>query len=484
MPGTGEYEIVVGLEVHAQLLTETKLFCSDTTHFGLEPNSQVSVISLGHPGTLPKLNKEAITLAVRLGLALNCEIVQHNYFARKNYFYPDLPKGYQVTQHTTPVCRNGFMEISTTTGKSKIRLNRIHMEEDAGKSLHDGVSGFTNLDYNRAGMPLLEIVTEPDIRSAEEAYVFVSNLRKLVRHLDVCDGNMEEGSFRCDVNISVRKKDDIQLGTRVEVKNLNSVRFIKKAIEFESGRLIALHKSGATILQETRGFDETDFSTYSIRTKEDEDDYRYFPEPDLPPFYISDVSIASIRAAMPPLQAETKTLLMENFQLSPNDASIIAEDMELTSFFKELVTHTGNYKSAANWTTGPVKQLLVSEEKTLEASDINPPAIAKLIQLIDSGKINYGVASQQVFPEMARQPGLDIENYILEQGLELQKGGDEMETWIEHALQKHAQKIPEYKKGKKGLVSVFVGEVMKASRGRVDARIVTDKIIEKLNKAE
>ncbi len=469
--------MVVGLEVHAQLLTATKLFCSDSTQFGLEPNTQVSAISLGHPGTLPKLNKEAIKLAVKLGLAMNCEIVQHNYFARKNYFYPDLPKGYQVTQHTTPVCRKGFMEIMIPAGNRKIRLNRIHMEEDAGKSLHDASSGYTNLDYNRAGMPLLEIVTEPDIRSAEEAYAFVSSLRNLVRHLEVCDGNMEEGSFRCDVNISVRRKGDEKLGTKVEVKNLNSVRFIKKAIEYEYERLVALHQSGKSILQETRGFDESSFTTYSIRTKEDEDDYRYFPEPDLPPFFITDETIAAIRSAMPPLQSEILKDLVETYGLSHSDAGIIAGDMELTAFYMELVRHTNHYKAAANWTIGPVKQLLMSE-----GGNINARGIAEMIRLIDEGKISYGIASQKIFPVLAEKPGLDIDNYIESEGLQLQTG-DEMDSWISASLEKHALKIPEYKKGKKGLVSVFVGEVMKASKGRVDARIVTEKIIEKLNES-
>src|SRR5215218_3583364 len=294
-----EYEIVVGLEVHAQLLTRTKLFCGDTTDFGKEPNTQVSAISLGHPGTLPMLNKEAITLAVKLGLACHCRIVQQNYFARKNYFYPDLPKGYQISQHTTPICRNGFLEVSVGKENKTIRINRIHMEEDAGKSMHDQNSEFSNLDFNRAGMPLLEIVTEPDIRSAEEAFAYVTALRKLVRHLNVCDGNMEQGSLRCDVNISVRKKGDDKLGTKVEIKNLNSIRFIKKAIEYETKRLIHLHQQGKTILQQTRGLKEEDFTTYAIRTKEDEDDYRYFAEPDLPPFFITDDMIEAIRLQMP-----------------------------------------------------------------------------------------------------------------------------------------------------------------------------------------
>src|SRR4051812_47744095 len=248
------YEIVVGLEVHAQLMTKTKLFCGDTTEFGKEPNTQVSAISLGHPGTLPRLNNQAIQMAVKLGLACHCDIVQHNYFARKNYFYPDLPKGYQISQHTTPICRNGFVEIHYGKESRKIRLNRIHMEEDAGKSIHAEQSSFTNLDYNRAGMPLLEIVTEPDLRSAEEAFAYVTTMRKLVRHLGVCDGNMEQGSLRCDVNISVRPQGEQKLGTKVEIKNLNSIRFIKKAIEYESQRLIKMHKNGETILQQTRGF--------------------------------------------------------------------------------------------------------------------------------------------------------------------------------------------------------------------------------------
>src|SRR6478609_6954064 len=251
MPKRDEYEIVVGLEVNAQLLTKTKLFFGDTTDFGKEPNTQVSVISLGYPGTLPRLNKEAISLAVRLGLACNCEIVQHNYFARKNYFYADLPKGYQISQHTTPICRGGFLDITIGTETKTIRLNRIHIEEDAGKSLHEENSEFSNLDFNRAGMPLLEIVTEPDIRSADEAFAYVTHLRKLVRHLGVCDGNMEQGSLRCDVNISVRKKGEQKLGTKVEVKNLNSLRFIKKAIGFESERLIQLLEEGKIIVQET-----------------------------------------------------------------------------------------------------------------------------------------------------------------------------------------------------------------------------------------
>lgn len=480
MPNKDQYEIVVGLEVHAQLLTKTKLFCADTTEFGKEPNTQVSAISLGHPGTLPRLNKEAISLAVRLGLACNCQIVQHNYFARKNYFYPDLPKGYQISQHTTPICKNGFLEFTVGKEIKKIRINRIHIEEDAGKSLHDENSNYTNLDFNRAGMPLLEIVTEPDIRSAEEAFAYVTALRKLVRHLNVCDGNMEQGSLRCDVNISVRKKGEQKLGTRVEIKNLNSIRFIKKAIESEADRLISLIEDGKTILQETRGLDETTFSTYSIRVKEDEDDYRYFPEPDLPPFFISDEMIQSVRTRMPALQSEVKQKLIQEFQLSDYDADQLSNDTELSNLFFETVKQTGNYKAVSNWILGPLKNYLSSAEMSLDEINLLPDSLIELIRLIDNGKINYGIASQKIFPELIRNPALNIVQFIEANGLYVQTSQSEIETWVDAALNKHSEKIIEYKKGKKGLISLFVGEVMKLSKGKADAKLVTEKIIEKL----
>jgi aspartyl-tRNA(Asn)/glutamyl-tRNA(Gln) amidotransferase subunit B len=475
-----QYEIVIGLEVHAQLLTKTKLFCSDSTEFGREPNTQVSIISLAHPGTLPKLNKEAIAMAVKLGLACHCDIVQHNYFARKNYFYPDLPKGYQISQHTTPICRNGYLEINTGQETKRIHLNRIHIEEDAGKSIHDEQSDYSNIDFNRAGMPLLEIVTEPDLRSAEEAFAYVTALRKLVRHLQVCDGNMEQGSLRCDVNISVRKRGDQQLGTKVEIKNLNSIRFIKRAIEHESQRLIGMHRNGETILQQTRGFNENDFTTYAIRTKEDEDDYRYFPEPDLPPFYISNETIEDIRNDMPALQEEVKNKLVSEYQLSEYDAQQIADDSELSNLFFELSSKTTNYKSAANWIIGPIRNYCTTNEVSFDQLNINPVAIATIIGLIDEGVINYGIATQKILPEFIKNPFLEIPQFIQNHDLSLQQSNNEIDQLIETALTKHAQKITEYKKGKKGLISLFVGEVMKLSKGKADAKLVTEKIIEKL----
>jgi aspartyl-tRNA(Asn)/glutamyl-tRNA(Gln) amidotransferase subunit B len=480
MAEINDYEIVVGLEVHAQLLTQSKLFCGDSTVFGKEPNTQVSIISLAHPGTLPKMNKEAIEMAVKLGLACNCQIVQHNYFARKNYFYPDLPKGYQISQHTTPICRQGFVEITVGKQTKKIHLNRIHIEEDAGKSLHDENSPFSNIDYNRAGMPLLEIVTEPDIRSAEEAFAYVTALRKLVRHLGVCDGNMEQGSLRCDVNISVRPKGDEKLGTKVEIKNLNSIRFIKKVIESESQRLIALHRSGEAILQQTRGLNEDNFTTYAIRTKEDEDDYRYFPEPDLPPFFVSDEIIETIRSQMPPSVAAVKNDLITTYQLPEYDAQQLASDVELTTYFTSITKHTSNFKAAANWTIGTVKNYLNTHDLSLDEFPVLPVSIARLIQLIDEGKINFGTAAQKIFPALITNPSLPIEEFIKENDLYLQTSGDQIDMLIQSALEKHAQKITEYKKGKKGLLSLFVGEVMKLSKGSADAKLVTEKIIEKL----
>ena len=473
-----EFETVVGLEVHAQLLTQSKLFCGDSTNFGQGPNTQVCAISLAHPGTLPRLNKEAVALAIKLGIACHCTIEEQTYFARKNYFYPDLPKGYQVTQHTRPICKGGFVDITIAGKLSRIRLNRIHLEEDAGKSLHDEASTFSTIDYNRAGMPLVEIVTEPDIRTAEEAYAFVTHLRKLVRQLGVCDGNMEQGSLRCDVNISVRKKGDEKLGTKVEIKNLNSIRFVKKAIESESRRLIHCHRNGTPILQQTRGWDENNASTYAIRTKEDEDDYRYFPEPDLPPFHISQEWINSISESMPPPAEKLQQELEEAYGLPATVAQQLAGDGELNSWFVQIAQHTKNYKAAANWVLGVIKNYL--QDNSNEDFQASAEAIAKLIHLVDMGRINFGTASQKVFPAIAADPALDMEAYIRDEKLEMETSESQMALLIQQALDKHAEKITEYRRGKKGLISLFVGEVMRLSKGSADAKRVTEKIIEKL----
>jgi aspartyl-tRNA(Asn)/glutamyl-tRNA(Gln) amidotransferase subunit B len=346
--------------------------------------------------------------------------------------------------------------------------------------MHSENGDDSRIDYNRAGMPLLEIVTEPDIRSAEEAAAYVTALRKLVQHLGVCDGNMQEGSLRCDVNISVRPLGEKKLGTRVEIKNLNSIRFIKKAVAYESERLIGLHRNGQPIIQQTRGFNEEDGSTYAIRSKEDEDDYRYFPEPDLPPFFISEEQIEAIRRELPALPEEIKNNLVQDYQLSEYDAQQVAHDQELTQLFFTVVKGTANFKAAANWISGPVKKYLSDHDLSFAETSMPPERVTELINLVDEGKINYGIA-QKVFYELFNHPGSSAYAYIEEKELFLQRSGNEIDALIATALEKHAQKINEYKKGKKGLISVFVGEVMKLSKGKADARLVTEKILEKLN---
>src|SRR5882672_629464 len=352
------YEIVVGLEVHAQLLTQSKLFCGDSASFGAEPNTHISAITLGHPGTLPVLNKKAVEFAIKIGLACNCEIERKNYFARKNYFYPDLPKGYQISQHTTPICKGGFVKIRTAEGEKQIELNRIHLEEDAGKSIHDIDPENTSLDYNRAGVALVEIVTEPCIRNGEEAYTYLTELRKLLRFLEICDGNMEEGSMRCDANVSIRKKGETKLGTKVEVKNLNSIRNVKRAIEYEAKRMIDEVESGEKIIQQTRSFDASTGTTFSMRSKEEANDYRYFTDPDLPPFHVTDVLLESVRETIPALPETLVIKYMSELKLPEYDARVICDDKETVEYFEELITITTNYKAAANWLIGPVKSYL------------------------------------------------------------------------------------------------------------------------------
>ena len=334
------YETVVGLEVHAQLLTASKLFCGDSAAFGSEPNTNISPITLGHPGTLPLLNKKAVEYAIKLGLACHCEITRSNYFARKNYFYPDLPKGYQISQHTTPVCVGGYVSIKIAETEKKVQLNRIHLEEDAGKSLHDVDPEATCVDYNRAGVALVEIVTEPCISSGEEAYAYLTELRKLLRYLEVCDGNMEEGSMRCDANISVRKKGEKKLGTKVEVKNLNSIRNVKRAIEFESQRLMDILISGGEVMQQTRSFDAVNGSTFALRTKEEANDYRYFADPDLVPFNVTEEFITGIRQSIPSLPEERIETYIKKYQLPEYDAHVLTEEKEYADYFEKIITHT------------------------------------------------------------------------------------------------------------------------------------------------
>jgi aspartyl-tRNA(Asn)/glutamyl-tRNA(Gln) amidotransferase subunit B len=475
-----KYEIVIGLEVHAQLLTQTKLFCGDPIAYGAGPNTQVSPVTLAHPGTLPKMNKKAINYAIKMGLACHCEIEKHNYFARKHYFYPDLPKGYQVSQHTTPVCKGGFVKIRVGNEVKKIRLNRIHMEEDAGKSIHDADSANTCIDLNRAGTPLIEIVSEPDLRSADETYAYLSELRKLVRYLGVCDGNMEEGSMRCDVNISVRKKGETKLGTKVEIKNLNSIRNAKRAVESEAGRLIELLEKGETILQQTRSFDAGNGSTFAIRDKEDADDYRYFADPDLTPFLLDDAFIDSIRKTIPALQEERIKKYTSGWQLSEYDAGVLTEEIAMADYFEAVVQHTSSYKNAANWMLGPVRSWLNDNNKEISDFPLLPGTMAGLVKLVDNGKVSFSAASSKLFQYLVQHPSADPEQAASEQNLLQQSDALSLEPLINEVLLKYAEKVNEYKKGKKGVLSLFVGEVMKRSKGKADPRVTNEMLLEKL----
>lgn len=475
-----KYEAVIGLEVHAQLSTKSKLFCADGTAYGAAPNTHVSVVSLAHPGTLPVMNEAVYGLAVKLGVALNCKITQHNYFARKNYFYPDLPKGYQVSQHTAPICQGGGLEIVTPAGNRIIQLNRIHIEEDAGKSIHDLEENFTCIDLNRAGMPLLEIVTEPDLHSAEEAFEFVTNLRKILRWLGVCDGNMEEGSMRCDANVSVRPKGDKNLYTRVEVKNLNSIRNVKKAIEIEVPRLIDLTERGEKIRQETRSFDAVKNITFSLRSKEEAEDYRYFPEPDLPAFYITDEFIAAAKNDLPEMPMALENRLRKQYNLTAYDASQLAVEKEDAAYFEQLAKENKQYKSIANWLIGPVKQYCNLQKISMQDFPISQEKLLALIQYTDAGTISYQAASTIILEEMIADKSASPASVAAEKNLLQEKDEDALEQWIDEALASMPDKVADYKKGKKGLIGLFAGAVKKKSKGTADMKIVTALLEEKL----
>ena len=481
MPDFEIYEPVIGLEVHAQLLTKSKLFCSDSAQFGNLPNTNVSAISLAHPGTLPMMNKKAVELAIKLGLAFNCDIVRDNYFARKNYFYPDLPKGYQVTQHTTPICKNGAIPIHVNGTEKNVLLNRIHLEEDAGKSIHDADESYTCIDLNRAGVSLLEIVSEPDLYSSEEAFAYVTEIRKMVRHLDICDGNMEEGSMRCDANISVRLRGEKKLGTKVEVKNLNSIRNVKKAIDFEINRLIQLLENGERVIQQTRSFDADNGITFSLRSKEEANDYRYFPEPDLTPFLISEEQINLIRSFLPELPAQLEQRLIRQYSLSKEAAKIIADDRETSAFFKKIISETKNYKAIANWIIGPVKSYLHENNIEISQLSISPKTMADLIDLVEDDKVSFGIAASKIFPVLIQFPAKNPLEVARESDLIQEKNDEALHIWVDEVLADMPEKVSEYKKGKKNLTGLFAGEVKKKSKGKADMQAVIKILNQKLN---
>lgn len=474
------YETVIGLEVHAQLLTVSKLFSGDSAGFGSEPNTNISPITLGHPGTLPLLNKKAVDYAVKLGLACHCRITRSNYFARKNYFYPDLPKGYQISQHTTPVCVGGYVLIHTQDYQKEIILNRIHLEEDAGKSMHDIDDQATSVDYNRAGVALVEIVTEPCLSNGEEAHAYLTELRKMLRYLEVCDGNMEEGSMRCDANISVRRKGDPQLGTKVEVKNLNSIRNVKRAIEFESERLTAIVSSGKTVIQQTRSFDALNGTTFALRTKEEANDYRYFADPDLVPFEVTEETIEGIRKTIPAMPEQRINDYISRYHLPEYDAHVLTEDRAFSDYFEKIIESTSNYKAASNWMLGPVKSFLNESSADIGSFSLPPSAIAELIQLTDEGKVNFSTATSAIFPEMVRNPGKSARAIAAEKNLFQDADEGTIIKWVEEVLHNMPEKVLEYRKGKKGLIGLFVGEVKKVSQGKADPKLTNEILLQKL----
>jgi aspartyl-tRNA(Asn)/glutamyl-tRNA(Gln) amidotransferase subunit B len=476
-----KYELVVGLEVHAQLSTLSKSFSSDSAAFGGGPNEHISPVSLGHPGTLPRINKRMVEYAVKMGLACNCTINLHNTFARKNYFYADLPKGYQVTQDQAPICLGGHILVRLSDGTQKtIAIHHIHMEEDAGKSMHDQHHADSLIDLNRAGVPLIEIVSEPDMRSSEEAWQYLTEIRKVLRYLDICDGNMEEGSMRCDANISVRLKGVAEFGNRCEVKNLNSIRNVQRAIDHEFERQVAIIEEGGHIEQNTLNFNAETGETSVLRSKEMANDYRYFPEPDLQPLFLDNEYVNRIRESLPALPNELYDKYTSVLELSDYDASVITADRDSALYFEELIKHTANYKAATNWLMGSVKSYLNENGIEITEFSIKPITLAGLIALVDSGKINNSVAAQKLFPALINDPGKSPEQLAKELNLLISADADDVYQFINEAIAKFPDKVIEYQKGKKGVLGLFMGEIMKRSKGKIDPQKTNQLLIKEL----
>ena len=476
-----KYETVIGLEVHCQLMTNTKIFAADQNLFGSQPNQNISVITLAHPGTLPKLNKKAVEFAVKMGLACGCDITRKTIFDRKNYFYPDLPKGYQVSQDKAPICVGGQIHISTSKGERTIAIHHIHLEEDAGKSVHDGSTTDTLLDYNRAGTPLIEMVTNPDLRSGEEAGQFLTEVRRMVRYLDVCDGNMEEGSLRCDLNVSIRPFGQDEYGTKVEIKNMNSIRNVMRAVDFEVKRQAEMLESGQTIVQETRMFDADNGHTYSMRLKETMNDYRYFPEPDLAPVIISDEWLVDIQANLPELPRQLFEKFTTQYNLSPNHASTLTDSKEVANYFERLSAVTNNYQTAANWAIGPVKSYLNENiDQTANDFPVSAEQLGKLILMVEKNSVSYSIATQKILPILLKNPEQNPETIAIENNWLQNSDSASLEQIIDEVLAAMPDKVAEYQKGKKGLLGLFVGEVMKKSKGTADPKITNQLVVSKL----
>lgn len=474
------FEAVIGLEVHAQLLTESKAFCSCSTKFGNSPNSNVCPVCLGHPGVLPVLNKKVVNYAILMGLATNCRINKQSIFARKNYFYPDLPKGYQISQYEKPICEDGFivLKIDNNTSK-KIRIKRIHMEEDAGKSIHD--SGYeTLIDLNRCGVPLIEIVSEPDLSTPDEANLYLNKLRQILRYLNICDGNMEEGSFRCDANVSVRKKGEIVLGVKTEVKNMNSFKNVEKSIGFEIQRQLDLIKDGEKIIQQTLLWNADLNEAIPMRSKEEAHDYRYFPEPDLLPVLVDENWKNEIVEKLPELPDKKLNRFIIDFNLPEYDAEILTLNKDIADYYEEIVKVTSDYKSASNWVMVEVLKILNQKKININDFAITPKRIAQLINIVNEGTIS-GKIAKEIFPIMLKEDKSPID-IVKDKGLVQISDSNQIEKLIDKLFANFNKQVEEYLNGKSKVLGFFVGQIMKETQGKANPQIVNKILREKLGK--
>lgn len=476
-----KYETIIGLEVHAQLKTRSKIFCNCPTDFGCPPNENVCPVCMGLPGVLPVANKKVIEYAILTALALNCNVSKRCKFDRKQYFYPDLPKNYQISQYDMPVATNGWVNIS---GK-KIRVNRVHLEEDAGKLVHAGSVGlagstYSLVDYNRTGVPLVEIVSEADIRSAEEAKEYMTELRNILRYLDVCDGNLEEGSLRCDANISIRPYGQVEFGTKTEVKNMNSFKALQKALEYEETRLMEVTEMGGKVIQETRLWNDETSTTSSMRTKEYAHDYRYFPEPDLLPINVSSEWVDSIKKEMPELPEQKRKKYQENCGLSEYDAGILVETKEISLFFDKMLEAGVNPKAGANWLMGDVTFYLKDKKASLEETKLSSENLTEMISMIDSGKISNAIG-KQVLAELFEKGG-KASDIVDKLGLSLISDKGELETIISKVIKDNPEQVEKYKSGKTNLIGFFVGQIMKATKGKAEPKLVNQLVKDELDK--
>ena len=476
------YESVIGLEVHAQLLTESKIFCGCSTRFGEAPNHNTCPVCTGFPGVLPVLNEKVVELAIKAGLATHCEIARSSVLARKNYFYPDLPKGYQISQYELPICVGGYIDVEINGAVKRVRLTRIHMEEDAGKNIHDAHGDSSLVDLNRAGVPLLEIVSEPDLRAPAQAVAYLKTLRAMLQYLEICDGNMEEGSFRCDANVSVRPQGTEALGTKIEIKNLNSFRAVESALQFEIGRQIETLSDSGKLIQETRLWDEHRSETRSMRSKESAHDYRYFPDPDLLPIVVDEAWISRIAAAVPELPDARKTRFVEEYELSAYDAELLTSRKDVADYFEAAVKVHRNPKTLSNWIVGDLFRVLkerrLDEQFYLETWPLTAENIARLVRLIDQGKIS-GKIAKTVF-EALLDSSKTPEEIVAEKGLEQVSDLGSIEAAIDQVLAASAQQIAQYRAGNEKVFGYFVGQIMKATQGKANPQKVNEILREKL----